>query len=75
MVDVSKELTDIAMPFVKVLRAQVETMGKAAKTSARSVLKALEFLAIVLVPDALELVELYPNHPVHKFLMAKPQFT
>ena len=52
----------------------VEDMGASASNSMRSVPKALAYLAMVVVQDALELAERYPDNPVHALLLGQPAF-
>jgi hypothetical protein len=51
------------------LREQVEEMGNAALPSRRALPKLLSYLAVVVVQDALELAERFPNNPVHRQLL------
>jgi hypothetical protein len=74
MVQVPVELLDHVMPFIKGLRAALKELGEDAKASMRSVLAAMEYLALVVVQDALELVQEYPDNPVHKHLMEHAAF-
>lgn len=52
----------------------VKDLGKDATNSMRSVPKALAYLAVVVVQDALEDAEDYPENPVHARLLNEPIF-
>lgn len=52
----------------------VNAMGGRARNSHRSIVKVLDFLATVLLQDALELAAKYPRNPVLAFLMQNEQF-
>ena len=52
----------------------VETMGKRAENSMKSVAKLVRYLGVVLVQDALELAEKFPDNPVHKALLANSDY-
>ena len=54
--------------------SQMQQAGQQVPTSVANLPIALRYYRKVLVQDALELAPLYPNHPVHKFLMGLPQF-
>ena len=49
-------------------------MGQAAGNSMKSVPAAMEYLAKVVVQDALELAERFPDNPVHALLLEEPAF-
>ena len=49
-------------------------LGKEAGNSMKAVLQALEYLAKVVVQDALDLAEAYPANKVHAFLLADDCF-
>ena len=46
----------------------------AVKNSMKSVPAALDYLALVVVQDALEDAERYPENPVHALLLGSPLF-
>lgn len=48
---------------------RVQTLGKQAGNSMRSLPLALKYLAVVVVQDALEVAEQYPENPVHALLV------
>lgn len=74
MVQVPTELVHVLMPWLGKFRQRVESMGKTAGPSRRSVLEACEYLANVVVQDALELCDIYPEHPVHVLLKQQSSF-
>lgn len=74
MVEVCSELVLWAFPFLPTLRANVEQLGSEAGPSMKAVVKALEFLGVVAIQDALELVDKYSSHPVHIRLMGNDRF-
>jgi hypothetical protein len=75
MVQVPVELLHHVMPFVKGLKEAVAELGDNAKPSMRSVVAAMEYLALVAVQqDALELAEEYPDNLVHQQLMGSEAF-
>lgn len=47
----------------------------AVKNSMKSIPAALDYLALVVVQDALEDAERYPENPVHALLLGSPLFT
>lgn len=47
----------------------VENLGKDATGSMKSVVAALDYLAVVVVQDALEDAEEYPDNQVHALLL------
>jgi len=53
---------------------KVAKLGKEAGNSMKAVLQALEYLAKVVVQDALDLAEAYPANKVHAFLLADDCF-
>lgn len=53
---------------------RVKELGKEATNSMRSVPQALDYLAVVVVQDALEDAEKYPSNPVHALLLKSPVF-
>jgi hypothetical protein len=52
----------------------VKELGKDATNSMKSVPAALDYLAVVVVQDALEDAERYPDNPVHALQLASPVF-
>lgn len=52
----------------------VKNLGKDVTNSMKSVALALEYLAVVVVQDALEDAEEYPENPVHALLLESPCF-
>ena len=52
----------------------VKKLGKDVTSSMKSVALAMEYLAVVVVQDALENAELYPQNPVHAMLLDSPCF-
>jgi hypothetical protein len=73
-VDVPSVLVEAVFPFLRELSSQVEALGPAASTSMRSLPQVLQYLAVVLVQDALELAKEYPAHPVNVLLKTHPAF-
>jgi hypothetical protein len=73
-VEVGPELINHIMPFIQPFRQKVEALGTNAGTSMRSVMAACDYMAAVAVQDALELHDLYPDHPVHKLLGQHSEF-
>ena len=53
---------------------KVQSMGSAAGNSMRAVPEALQYLAKVVVQDALERAEKAPENRVHAFLLEMPEF-
>jgi hypothetical protein len=62
-------------PFLSELKSRLEEVPQVLP-SMKSMVEVLEFLAVVLVQDAVELLSLgeFPEHPVHQFLMDEPEF-
>lgn len=52
----------------------IETMGNQAENSMRSVARLMRYLGVVLVQDALELAEKFPNNPVHQALLVNSDY-
>lgn len=52
----------------------VKKLGKDVTNSMKSVTLAIEYLAVVVVQDALEDAEQYPENPVHALLLDSPCF-
>ncbi|KAK9916158.1 hypothetical protein WJX75_009514 [Coccomyxa subellipsoidea] len=73
-VSVPRELVDLLFPFLRNLEQTVKELGKDATNSMKSVPAALDYLAVVVVQDALEDAERYPDNPVHVLLLASPVF-
>lgn len=67
---VAEYFIDLVFPFLKGFRSSLEQM-EAKPLSAKSMVDVLEFLAVVLVQDAVELLSQgkYPEHPMHQYLM------
>ncbi len=74
LVKIPEELTDAVFPFYKPLRDTVKAMGDKARGSHRGVVAVLEYLAKVLVQDALHLARRFPDDPVHALLRELPAF-
>ncbi len=74
MMPVPAELVDVLMPWLPNFKQQVQDMGKAAGPSRRSVLESCEYLANVVVQDAMELCDAHPTHPVHALLLGHQRF-
>lgn len=62
-------------PFLRELKSRLDEVAQV-QPSMKSMVEVLEFLAVVLVQDAVELLSQgeFPEHPVHKFLMEEPEF-
>jgi hypothetical protein len=62
-------------PFLAELKSRLEEVAKVTP-SMRSMVEVLEFLAVVLVQDAVELLSegRFTEHPVHELLMSEPEF-
>ena len=73
---VTADLVDAAFPFLQGLKAVISNMGKAAGPSVRSVVAALEYLAVVVIQDAIQFAAdgAYCNHPVHAYLFRQEGF-
>jgi hypothetical protein len=52
----------------------VKNLGKDVTNSMKSVALAMDYLAVVVVQDALEDAEEYPDNPVHALLLESPCF-
>lgn len=72
---VAQYLIDLVFPFLKGFSSSLEQM-EVKPPSARSMVDVLEFLAVVLVQDAVELLseDKYMDHPLHTYLMADEVF-
>jgi hypothetical protein len=73
--NVSQELMHPVFPFLPELKLRLEEVGTA-DPSMDSIIQVLEYLAVVLVQDAVELLaELkFAEHPVHQHLMVNDKF-
>jgi hypothetical protein len=62
-------------PFLRELKRRLEEVAKVTP-SMRSMVEVLEFLAVVLLQDAVELLSegSFTEHPVHQLLMGEPEF-
>jgi hypothetical protein len=62
-------------PFLAELKSRLEEVAQV-QPSMKSMVEVLEFLAVVLVQDAVELLseDLFPEHPVHQYLLDEPEF-
>lgn len=74
MVEVPLELVEVLMPWLADFKRRVDAMGDEAGPSRRSVLQACEYLVTVVVQDALELIDDYPDHPIHILLKEQQAF-
>ena len=73
-VDVPPELIQLLLPILPGLRREVRELGAKAGNSKKSIVKVLEYLAIVVVQDALELAANFPQQPAHALLLQDPMF-
>ncbi|KAK9901133.1 hypothetical protein WJX75_009650 [Coccomyxa subellipsoidea] len=64
----------VALPFLHNLKETVKSLGKDVTNSMKSVALAMDYLAVVVVQDALEDAEEYPDNPVHALLLESPCF-
>ncbi|CAL8471208.1 g10750 [Coccomyxa elongata] len=71
---VPQKLVDLLFPFLQNLKETVKKLGKDVTNSMKSVVLAMEYLAVVVVQDALEDAEEYPENPVHALLLDSPCF-
>ena len=74
LIEIPAELIHVVFPFYRPLRDTVQEMGRQARGSHRSVVAVLEYLAKVLIQDALVLAASYPEDPVHALLREIPAF-
>jgi hypothetical protein len=72
---VAQYFIDLVFPFLKDFSSSLDKMD-VKPPSAKSMVDVLEFLAVVLVQDAVELLSegKYTAHPMHKYLMASELF-
>lgn len=65
----------LVFPFLPELKLRLEEVGTA-DPSMDSILQVLEYLAVVLVQDAVELLaeDKFAEHPVHQHLMGNDNF-
>jgi hypothetical protein len=73
-VPVTAEMVSLVFPFFLTLKSKVTALGNKAGTSARSLVAVLEYLAGVLIQDAVDLSGTYPKHPAHAFLLDHEAF-
>jgi hypothetical protein len=73
--NVSQELMHLVFPFLPELKLRLEQVGTA-DPSMDSIVQVLEYLAVVLVQDAVELLaeDKFAEHPVHQHLMENDKF-
>jgi hypothetical protein len=71
---VPRQLVDAVFPFLEALEAKVLEMGADASPSHRVWPGLLYYLAVVLIQDALEMAEGYPDNPVHAMLLETDAF-
>jgi hypothetical protein len=73
---VSSSMVAIVFPFLPGLKDKVDKMGKAAGPSMRSLVAVLEYLAVVVIQDAIQFAAdgAYRNHPVHAYLFGHDCF-
>ncbi|KAK9832145.1 hypothetical protein WJX74_000604 [Apatococcus lobatus] len=69
MVVIPARLVDLIYPFLPSLKLKIASLGSAAKPSHLAVPKVLQYLGLVVVQDALELAEEFPDDPIHRLLM------
>jgi hypothetical protein len=83
MVTVPMELVYLLMPWLKELEAKADVLYRAALNNGSSskvlssvqiMAKVMPYLAMVVVQDALELAEKFPDNPVHEILLQNAQF-
>eukprot|EP00882_Tetradesmus_deserticola_P023008 GHRQ01025033.1.p2 GENE.GHRQ01025033.1~~GHRQ01025033.1.p2 ORF type:complete len:233 (+),score=98.32 GHRQ01025033.1:693-1391(+) len=72
-INVPEHVLSTVYPFLKELKERLLRVG-AVLPSMKSIVEVLEFLAVVLVQDAVELLsqELFTEHPVHVWLTEDP---
>lgn len=73
-VQISDRLVQLVYPSLPELRELVQALGKEATTSMMSIPFLLDYLARVVVQDALELAEEFPDNPVHALLLEDDEF-
>ena len=56
------------------LLQDVEAMGPCAPNSAKSLVEVFHYLGVVVVQDALDVGDKYPDNPVHAYLDQHPDF-
>jgi hypothetical protein len=71
---VSDSLVALVFPFLGELKEQVAELGKDATTSMLGMPQLLDYLGRVVVQDALELAEEFPDNPVHAMLLQDDEF-
>lgn len=75
-VAVLEELVQLLMPGLAAIEKEVEAAAAAGQPDAEGahLVKLLRTGAVVVVQDALELAEQYPDNPVHAILLQEPLF-
>lgn len=73
--NVSQELMHLVLPFLPELKLRLAQVGNA-DPSMDSIIQVLEYLAVVLIQDAVELLsqDKWADHPVHQHLMENAKF-
>lgn len=74
MVAVPGNLIKLLAPWLAELEAKVDAATTPVPASARGFLKLVPYLMWVVVQDALELAEGYPNNPAHAVLLRDLSF-
>lgn len=71
-IPLAQEMVNLVFPFLPGFRKTVEDMGSSAGTSMQSLVSGLDYLGGVVIQDTLDLVDDFPNHPVHAMLLKHP---
>ena len=73
--NVPEHLLHVVFPFLREFKERLEEID-VVQPSMKSMVEVLEYLAVVLVQDAVELLsqERYTEHPVHVRLLEGPDF-
>jgi hypothetical protein len=73
---VPEELVQLLMPGLAALEREIAAARAAGKPSALAdnLARLLRMLAVVVVQDALELADRYPDNPVHRMLLRNARF-
>ena len=74
MMVIPQRLVHLIYPFLPALQQKIASLGSAARPSHLAVPKVLQYLGVVLVQDALELAEEFPDDPVHRLLLNDGEF-